>query len=359
MDELKKRFRDDNNDEDEKNMDELDLKNDEIEGKKENSKNIEEKKENSLINNKNINKKKIKQNKIQQQKLKKKKIMSKYFLKLNLFFALSISTIILISLFYYILTIVVTTKMKRSYKIFDAVLEEINGVYFNSFKIFLQFKSQLELYYNTKDKSKLQIPEDKSIERPKIGNSLLEITHNTKYSAESIQMIKDIYSNNACLALSNNDAKYIVCEGLFSSILTKGMEQAIIQMSTMITSCVDELNSLKDNSTLEKIYNYTTNYFSYEIFVGEFLLESFLKTQNIFESFREDEKKYIFKIYKIVLCAFSVVYIILLIIMIYSIYKYKNITNSFFNFIGIIPSKFIADDDNLYKTLLKLEQNYY
>ena len=359
LDELKKRFRDDNNDEDEKNMDELDLKNDEIEGKKENSKNIEEKKENSLINNKNINKKKIKQNKIQQQKLKKKKIMSKYFLKLNLFFALSISTIILISLFYYILTIVVTTKMKRSYKIFDAVLEEINGVYFNSFKIFLQFKSQLELYYNTKDKSKLQIPEDKSIERPKIGNSLLEITHNTKYSAESIQMIKDIYSNNACLALSNNDAKYIVCEGLFSSILTKGMEQAIIQMSTMITSCVDELNSLKDNSTLEKIYNYTTNYFSYEIFVGEFLLESFLKTQNIFESFREDEKKYIFKIYKIVLCAFSVVYIILLIVMIYSIYKYKNITNSFFNFIGIIPSKFIADDDNLYKTLLKLEQNYY
>ena len=245
------------------------------------------------------------------------------------------------------------------YSIFDAVLEEINDVYFNSFKIFLQFKSQLELYHITKDKSKLQIPEDKSIARPKIGNSLLEITHNTKYSAENLQMINNIYSNNACQVLSNNNATNEVCKSLFSSILTKGMEQALVQMSVMITSCVDELNSLKDNSTLEKIYDRSTNYFSYEIFVGEFLLESFLKTQNIFENLREDEKKYIFKIYKIVLFAFSVVYIILIMVMIYLIYKYKNIISSFFNFIGIIPSKFIADDDSLYKTLLKLEQNFY
>ena len=168
-----------------------------------------------------------------------------------------------------------------------------------------------------------------------------------------------LFNKDSCRIISYEPLEYNICENFWSGVLLRGMEQAIIQMSIMITSCVDELNSLKDNSTLEMIYDRNTNYFSYEIFVGEFLLESFLKTQNIFENLREDEKKYIFKIYKIVLFSFSVVYIILIMVMIYLIYKYKNIINSFFNFIGIIPSKFIADDDNLYKTLLKLEQNYY
>ena len=48
-----------------------------------------------------------------------------------------------------------------------------------------------------------------------------------------------------------------------------------------------------------------------------------------------------------------------LIFMIYYIYSYKNVINSFFNFIGIMPAKFITDDDYLYKTILKLEQNFY
>ena len=273
LDELKKKFRDDTNEEEDKNLDDLDLKNDDIDGKNEiDSKNNIEKKDNSL-NNKNKKKKKTKQNKIQQQRLKKKKIMIKYFLSLTLFFGISISIIILISILYYLLTILITTKMKNNYYNFDSILEQINKVYFESFKIFLNFKSQLEIYLNSKNISNLNIPRDKDIERPKIGNALLEIIHNSKYSSESLQMIDDIYNNNACKVLSNNDnATYQVCENLFSSILTKGMEQAIVQMSIIITSCVDELNSLKDNATLVDIYGRNTNYFNYEIFVGEFML---------------------------------------------------------------------------------------
>ena len=230
------------------------------------------------MNNKNKKKKKTKQNKIKQQRLKKKKIIIKYFLSLTLFFGISISIIILISILYYILTLI-TTIMKNNYYNFDSILEQINKVYFESFKIVLNFKSQLEIYLNSKNISNLNIPRDKDIERPKIGNALLEIIHNSKYSSESLQMIDDIYNNNACKVLSNNDnATYQVCENLFSSILTKGMEQAIVQMSIIITSCVDELNSLKDNATLVDIYGRNTNYFNYEIFVGEFMLDSFLKT---------------------------------------------------------------------------------
>ena len=359
LEELKKKFRDDTNDDDDKNLDDLDIKGDDLEGKNDNnSKNNNDKKEYE-INHKNSKKKKSKQNKIQQQKIKKKKIMSQYFLKLNLFFGFEIGIILLLSILYFVVTLVITTKMEKNYKEFDSIQEEINEVYFESFKIFLTFKSQIEMYLNNNDKSALNIPEDKNIQRPKIGNALMKITNNNKYSAESLKMLDDIYNNNACPILSNSIVHNIICENLFSSILTKGMEQAIVQMSIIITSCVDELHSLKEKTTILDLYNTTNNYFSYEIFVGEFMLESFLKTQTIFEIFRNDEKTYIYKINRIILFIFCCVYLIFIIAMICIIYSYKNVINSFFNFIGIIPAKFIADDDYLYKTILKLEQDFY
>ena len=251
--------------------------------------------------------------------------MLKYFITLNILFGIPIYTIILISIIYYELTIYISIKMKSNYINFDSILEQINEVYLELFKIFLDFKSQLELYFNTKDISSLNIPQDKDIERPKIGNALLEIIHNSKYSSESLEMIDEIYNSNECEVLSNNDATYKVCEDLFSSILTKGMEQSIVQMSIIITSCVDELNSLKDNATLVDIYKRNTNYFSYETFVGEFMLESFLKIQDIFEIFRDDEKKYINNIIKICLIVFCILYLFFIMLMIYLIYRYKNI----------------------------------
>ena len=359
LEDLKKRFRDDSNEEDDKNLDEFDLKGDEIDGKNENNSKEEDKNQNVNTNNKNSKKKKSKQNKIQQQKLKKKKIMSHYFYILNLFFALKIAIILLITALYFIITIVLTIRMKNNYKEFDSVLEQINEVYFDSFKIFLMFKKELEEFYNSENKENVQLMKDSDIERPKLGNSLISISKNSKYSSQSLAELTDLYNNNACLLLSNNNATKEVCENLFSSILTKGMEQAIVQMSIIITSCVDEINSLKENKTLEQIYKRDGNYFSYEIFVGEFMLESFLKTQNIFEVFRNDEKSYIFKIIRIFIFIFCVIFFICIISWIYFIYSYKNVINSFFNFIGILPGKFIADDEYLYKTILKLEKEFY
>ena len=249
--------------------------------------------------------------------------------------------------------------MKDNYKEFDSTLTQINLVYLESFKIFLTFKEQIVLYYDNNNKNILNIPSDSDIERPKLGNSLMQITHSSKYSNQSLVMLGNIYNRDACIFLSNNNATKQVCESIFSSILTKGMEQAIVQMSIIITSCVDELKSLKENTTLNELYDRKNNYYNYETFVGEFMLESFLLTQKIFEVFRNDEKAYMFKYNKLILIIFCIIYLFLLIAMIYSIYKYKNIINSFFNFIGIIPAKFITDDDYLYKTILKLEKDFF
>ena len=360
LDELKKEIRNETDNEEDKNMDGFDIKegdiNDNINDDSKNKDNEKYKKE--YANNKDIKTKRNKQNKLQQQKLKKKIIMSKYFHKLNCFFALKIVFIFVISVLYFALTMIITSYMKDNYKKFDSIVEQINKVYFNSFEIFLMLKEQIENFFHSNEKSDLNIPDDSDIERPKLGNALMYLLNNKKYSEESRTLIRTLYNNNACDVLCQDNYEKNFCLNVFSSILTKGMDQAIVQMSIIITNCIDELNSLKHNNTLLNIYTESI-FFDYEIFVGHFMLFSFIKTQEIFESFRKDEKRYISQINRNILIAFIITYFFLTMLLIYLILSYKNVINSFFNFIGIIPTKFIVDDSNLYKSIIKLKQKFY
>ena len=356
LDELKKVIRNETDNEEDKNMDEFDIKEGDINDDSKNQNNENYKRE--YTSNKNSKTKKNKQSKLQQQKLKKKIIMSKFFHKLNAFFTLKIGFIFIISVLYFALTMIVTSYMKENYKKFDSIVEQVNKVYFNSFEIFLILKEQIENFFNSNKKSDLNIPDDSEIERPKLGNALMYLFNNKKYSEESLTLIRTLYNENSCDVLCQDNYEKEFCLNLFSSILTKGMEQAIVQMSIIITNCIDELNSLKYNNTLLNIYT-ESNFFYYEIFMGHFMLFSFIKTQEIFESFRKDEKRYISYINKNLLIIFIIIYFFLTMLMIYLILSYKNVINSFFNFIGIIPTKFIIDDGSLYRAIINLEQKFY
>jgi hypothetical protein len=356
LDELKKVIRNETDNEEDKNMDEFDIKEGDINDDSKNKNNENYKRE--YTSNKNSKTKKNKQSKLQQQKLKKKIIMSKFFHKLNVFFTLKIGFIFIISVLYFALTMIITSYMKENYKKFDSIVEQVNKVYFNSFEIFLILKEQIENFFNSNKKSDLNIPDDSEIERPKLGNALMYLFNNKKYSEESLTLIRTLYNENSCDVLCQDNYEKEFCLNLFSSILTKGMEQAIVQMSIIITNCIDELNSLKYNNTLLNIYT-ESNFFYYEIFMGHFMLFSFIKTQEIFESFRKDEKRYISYINKNLLIIFIIIYFFLTMLMIYLILSYKNVINSFFNFIGIIPTKFIIDDGSLYRAIINLEQKFY
>ena len=353
---LKKKFKDDAIDEDDKNVDELNPDGDDADLKKDN--NYKSKIENSIIKDKSPKKKKSKQNKIQQQKLRKKKIMSKYFYKLNVFFVLKIGMFFLLSTAYFILTTIVTTFIKQNHKKFDAVVEQIDKVYFNSYEIFLTFLEQIENFSNNNNKSLLKFPEDSEIEKPKFGNSLLYLFK--KYSKlKEISLLNAIYNNNACQAIAEDELDILLCKQILSSIITKGMEQAIIQMGITITNVIDELNTLKDYRNINEIIHMNSTYSEYELFMGKFMLFSFFKTHEIFDIFRNKEKSYIFRINKIILFIYGIIYCFLIIVVYCFISSYKNVINSFFNFIGILPSKFISDDEYLYNTILKLEKEFY
>ena len=188
---------------------------------------------------------------------------------------------------------------------------------------------------------------------------MLYITNQKRYSEESLKIFNNLYNNNACQEIVNTSLEMYYCESIFNSILTKGLEQAISQMSIIITNCINEINGLKENKTINELFSENSVYSKYEAFVGIFMLKAFLKTQDIFRVFRNDEKLFIFDFLRKVLIIYCIIFIFLLLSMIYFIYEYKNTINSFFNFIGILPTKFIVDDDNLYQSILKLEKDFY
>ena len=364
LDELKKKFREDNNEEDDKNPDDADNKDDDLDandelysGRKGNKKNMDKTKN---MDNKNSKNKKSKQNKLYQKRLEKKKVMSKYFYRINFLFLIRISIILVISIIYFIVSLLVTSKMKSNYYKFDSVIEEIDKVYYDSYNIFLTIKKSIEIFVNANDNlDAINLPIESDFTKPKFGNVLMNIINNDRYTNITLERFSKLYNGNSCdIFIQDESTDSIGCSSIFSSILCKGIEQSIVQMGIVITSCLDELSGVKNIKSLQENLHRSTSYQDYETFMGKFLLKAFMETNDIFEVFREDEKKHIFKIINILLIAFMCVYLILLIIFIYFIYDFVSLFNSFLNFIGILPSKFICDDDALYQNILLLQEFY-
>ena len=358
LDEIKKKFRDDTNEEEDKNVDEFDLR-DDIEEKNEyNSKlkNDEKSKKEENINSKSLKKKK--QNKIQQQKLKNKRIISNYLCKINVILIFKFGIIFLLSTSYYITTMITTSKMKNNYNDFDSIIEEINVAYSDYFKIFLLFKDQIDIIEKTENYSLFNIPEDYKIERPKLGKALIYIIKSSKYSKDNIEIFETLYNEDACKVLTNNNEEYQICKNILSSILSKGFEQAIVQISSIITSVIDELKSLKENKTLDDLYNNSYVFEGYELFMEYYMFRAYLTTQNIFKEFRIDERKYINNRNKIILLIYCIIYIILFFILLLYIYRYKYFAGAFLSFIGIIPPKYMADDNEFYMKVIGLNPFY-
>ena len=346
LQDVKNKFKNETNEEDDKNLEEVELTDDM------NDKNKKE----SIIDDKNL---KAKKQKILQQRVKNKKIISDYLCKINFFLLIKFGIIFLLSTTYYITSLLVTIRMKNYYLSFDSTIEQINNVYLEHFTIFMQIKEQLDEIYRRGDASELVIPNNNEIETPKFGYSIINLIKNHKCSEEKFEIFQKLYNDDACEILTENTEEYEICKNTFSSILNKGIEQAIIQINSIISNVINELNSLKQNNNLYAIYKEDTIFSDYEVFVEYYMFIAFLKSQEIFKIFEKEEKKYINNINKLVLVIFLIVYIILFIIILTYIYNYKYFTSHFLSFIGIIPPKYLADDNEFYQQVIGLEPFYY
>ncbi len=357
-----------------------------------------EKKKKGLNRKNNKNKKNAKN--YQDEKIK---VMGKYFLTWNILFAIKVIVILLLSATYYLVVSIIDKSILNDMLSFDFTTNSIEGVYKESFMIYLSLKTELakyidfelekkkaseEFYLLGTNIKKLNVtvnfgnnifydPESLmnssfyrmkipfQLDTPKIGTLLMPIISTDLTAASNvINSLNNLYNIDACAELFDknilDNPDYKQCAGFWSSILLKGMEQSITQMSIVITSVLDDLNSLNQNSkSLSQILQKNSVFMTYEQFMELYLFNSYMKTVEIFKNLNNSNLKVIYATYQSTMIGYICFVIILFGFLIYFVYKSKNIFNTFMNFIGIFPVKYLLEDSSLYKEILKLEQYIY
>ena len=89
------------------------------------------------------------------------------------------------------------------------------------------------------------------------------------------------------------------------------------------------------------------------------MFESYLQTYKIFNVLRDVKLEKIKNSFNTILYCYLVGSIILLFILLYFVYESKYLLNSFLNFVGIFPVKYLMEDNNLYHETLALEQDVF
>ena len=309
--------------------------------------------------------------------------MAKFFFKWNLLFTLKVLCVLLISVTYYLVIMLIQSSKKKDYLSFDTTTNSIEGLYRDSFDIFLLFKTELATYENlytnkliankTIQSGKnatitlsddtnvtcsniscveeipnysMDIPTSSEIITPKLGNLLMPLVNDL--SGDSANTLNNLYNSDACAVLfDKNSTNYTTCSEFWSSILVKGMEQSITQMSVVINTVIDELNSLKEGSKkFEDIIEKGSSFANYEVFVEYYLFLAYMKTVDIFDDFRDDKLKNIKKTFNTILICYIVGAILLFFVLLYFVYSSKSVFNSFLNFIGILPVKYLVPSFN-------------
>ena len=372
LDEIKKKFRNDNNEDEEKTGEELDEMGSKNNSKKEDEDVINEKKskEGSIKNdNKNKERRKKrgkKQNKIQQQRMNKKKIMSRFFLNANIILGSKIIIVLILTFVYYLITLVIKKNYKKSYLEFDEVNNSIEGIFKETLDVYLSYKTEVAKYENAYKKCnecnnsyEIKIPNN-YVTTSQIGNLILPLTKSKAYNKKTVEKLTSLYNDNACKILEeNNEEGYNLCANFLSGILLKGMEQSITQLGIIINSARDELEELKKGT--RDLRNLLKNSFfaQFEDFVGHFMMVTYFKTAEIYNELRQQKLAYILSMFNTIFFICFTIIVILFVILIYFINNSNVIFNSFFNFIAILPNKYINEDEDLFKEITKLEERFY
>ena len=370
IDEIKKKLRNDNN-EDEEKGDELEFN--ELDSKKkeeeEGFEGFETKQSGEIEDKRKKTKKKMgKQSKIAQQRKKKLKTMKTFFTKSNLLFGIKIIIIMVAFILYYIISMILNNNYIVNYKDFDTITDSLFATYKDSFSIFLKIKKELEIYENSLincekigDFEKMDLPKINEIEVPTLGNLILKITQTSDLKHSTLEKFQLLYNEDSCKLITFNEKEYDICVNFWAGVLLKGIEQSIIHMGVVISSSIDEIQYLNDIRNNKTLYNLIgdSSFIYYEQFMEYYLLRAFNQTNYIIREMREQKLDGIINKVELFLFIYIIISIVLFILSVYNTFVNKNLFNSFLNFICILPSKFIAEDENFYEEIIKFGEKYF
>ena len=403
LEEIKKKLRNENEDDDDEDKEDdlgfgtgMGSKKEEESKKnvKDNKdKNAEDKKEKEEQKKKRMRGKE--KSKFQHQQKKKKNLMRHFFLRISIFFCLKIFILTFLGLTYYIFSTVIKTNTRNDYLEKEDITDRTEGIYKYSLDIHLSLMENLtklidyvdwkielrnngnvtvngKVYTNMESLQNeafpsIEIQNVDKIDYPKLGNLLMPII--SKAGNENDNSIESqfnkLYNSDACSYLFGNMDKSFVdnCQKFWNGIIGKGMEQALTQMSVSISSVLDEIKSVNRNDTEKEdlmiLFLPNSYLLQFHFFMEYYFYEAYLKTATLFNSLRAQIIKNIKNKYIILLILYLIVSILLFFLIMLYIYSIRNNFNSFLYFIAIFPLKFLVEEENLFKQILKLNDSLF
>ena len=385
LDDLKKKLKNESNEEN-KNDEHLNENESEEDNNSHNLKTI--KHEKKKVNNEEDNKKK-----------KKIKMMKRYFFIHNIIFAVKIIIVSIIIISYYIIMYLLYEKKKKKFLEFDDFKSTLLEIIVSSFISFSKIKNQTIYFFSfiQEKKEKLnqinsgnspitfnneiytqenytllenkkyyfEIPDEKEIEIKKFNNLLRPYSSNLDTSKNNNNLLLiTLYNNNACEIIFHlfyyNETKYDICLNFWSSFITQGIEQSLIQLEIEISHIIDIFIDInKSNEVLSDLRIIEKSFSNCDDFILNYLLLSYRETQFILKNLEKGKLDNIYHSFKIVLFIFIFGCIPLFFSFLLFIRMYYVLFKDFINLIIIFPLEYLIEEENLYIEIHKLYKLMY
>ena len=369
LDDIKKKLQ---NEKEEEDKDDLDLNNIDTEG---NSKsyhdedaNISRKISDNKFENRKMRKINGKQNvsKIQKQKKKKIKIMTNYFIKNNFLFGFKVILMLIISLLYYIISILIELSKKEELLSFDKINDNMIGILKTTYDEFILIKREVQKFEenlinyqitNDTNLNKMEIKTISEIKIPSFGNDIMRITSDFGFGGQTLENFSTLFIDNITKSL---EEVYPDRLSYYKDILINGMEQTLINMGSLFGVVVDEINHINQHPKefKEKLIM-ESRYRNIELFLAEYYQKAIFIAEDLFNSLRTQKLKSIIKTIKIVSYVYIIITLIISILLVFIIFNLKDVFYSFIFFISILPFKYLTEDRDLYDEIIKLGDDYF
>ena len=130
-------------------------------------------------------------------------------------------------------------------------------------------------------------------------------------------------------------------------------------MGDVFKTIIEELDSINNGVKSFSDIIQSSTYSLYELFIEMYYQEAYRIIDEFFWKIRNEKLYFILKIIRKILIFYIIISVFLNIIIAYFVYSYRILFNSFLNFIGILPSKYLTEDENLYKEIIRFGDDYY
>ena len=364
LDDIKKKLQ---NEKEEEDKDDLDLNNS---GTGNSSKNEEEEKK-SIKENKVDQAKKVRKNvkknvsKIQKQKKNKIKIMTNYFMKNNVLFGIKVILMLVISLCYYIISILIEFAKKDELLSFDKINDRMIGILKSTYDEFILIKKEIQNfeetlvnceYVNNKNDYTMKIKTISDIKIPSFGNDIMRITTDFGFGGQALNNFSTLFVENITKTLEEVYPNEL---GYYKDILVNGMEQTLINMGSLFGVVVDELNHVNEHKSEFKKLIQESRYRNFELFLCAYYQKAILIAEELLNALRSQKLNSIVKTIKIVSIIYIIITLVISFLLVYIIFNLKDVFYSFIYFICILPLKYLSEDKDLYDEIIKLGDDYF